>query len=142
MKHFSPSEFPEDISYADPKLLEMLDNFREELGVRIHPSPVPGALARFSGSPTSQHYAVDRLSTAVDVFVEASPAWVYIRALQFGWGGVGVYFDTHYNNRHWVMFHLDIRKDKTTWFRDDKEYFYPKNNSTLAEKLVRKLSIV
>ena len=69
IRRFTPGEFPEDPEeLAEPRLIYSLDDFAVALGRPVHPSPVPGALARLDGSETSRHYAVGRRSDAVDVF--------------------------------------------------------------------------
>ncbi len=109
----SPEEFSEDPNkYADPKLIYSLGKLRELLDMRMFPSPVSGALARQKGSKTSQHYAVNRLSTASDVFIEGIPFAILTKVLFSNlFTGVGIYLDTRGpDGKPWVMFHLDIRK--------------------------------
>jgi len=131
VKNFKPSEFSEDPDiYAADALIYDLDRFRNMLGVSIMPSPVKGALAREDGSRTSQHYVgLDhfRRSTAIDVFIKEDPKKVFISALQFGWKGIGVYFDTKYSNKKWTMFHLDTRSVFAYWFRVAGDYKHPMN---------------
>lgn len=126
MKYFKPKEFSEDIKYADSKLLKNLDRLREYLGTPVYPSPVPGALARFDlGAKRSQHYAVKRLSTAIDFFVKGDPFEVYIKILKSGlFPRIGVYFDTFYKNRKHVMFHCDLKDQNLLWLRDKHGYTY------------------
>ena len=122
LKYFTPNEFPEDIKYADKSLLYSLDDLRGFIGVPIYPSPVPGALARF-GNTTSMHKIP---SKAIDVFIQGDTAETYTKILQSGlFNGVGVYFDTYYRNKSWVMFHLDKRDKKLIWYRDKYVYHYP-----------------
>jgi len=130
MKNFKPEEFSEDIKHADPKLLINLDNLRDIIGAEVYPSPAKGALARFDfGSESSQHYAVDRLSTAIDFFCNSDPfeAWVKIIKSNL-FTRVGIYFDTYFNNRKWVMFHVDLKDQSLMWTRNDKKYCYSSNN--------------
>lgn len=130
IRHFKPDEFPEDPdAHAEPALITTLDHFRERLGVEVWPSKAKGALARNYGSPESRHYAVNRLSDAVDVFINMDPRAAWIRALRFGWGGVGIYFDTHIaKGRPMVMFHLDLRPRLVYWYRSRGRYGHPMVN--------------
>ena len=132
INNFCDSEFPDSLELADPYLIYCLDQLRDMVGSAIYPSPVEGALARLSGSPGSQHYAVDRLSKACDVFFKADPFKVYTILLTTGlFNGIGCYFDTKYMGKPHVMFHLDQRDSKLLWYRDNiykynHEYdFYP-----------------
>ena len=112
LRHFTQKEFPEPLEHADPILIKNLDKLRDKMRSEIYPSPVPGALARFDfGASDSEHYAVNRLSTAIDFFCNADPfeAWVKIIKSKL-FTRVGVYFDTFYKNRKWVMFHCDLKK--------------------------------
>jgi len=116
-RNFRPDEFPEDPRrHADPALIYRLDEWREAVGVPIRPSPARGALARFDGSETSRHYAVDRLSDAVDVFVDGSQAAAWIAAVRL-FGGVGFYTDTVYDGEQRPMFHVDLRPSRLCWLR-------------------------
>jgi len=126
MKNFTEKEFPEDLKYAHPKLLKNIDSLRDFMQVPIYPSPVPGALARFDiGADTSQHYAVKRLSTALDFFCNADPFEAWTKIIQSGlFPRVGIYFDTFYKNRKWVMFHGDLKNKGLLWFRHKKKYYY------------------
>ena len=126
MKYFKPSEFPESISHADPELLTKLDQLRDYVGFPIYPSPVPGALARFDiGKKASQHYAVDRKSTAVDIFCHGEPFESFVKICKSGlFKRIGIYFDTWFRGRKWVMFHIDLLDKDLTWFRNDGEYTY------------------
>jgi len=126
MKYFQPQEFPEDLKFADPELLLRMDELRGFIKIPIHPSPVPGALARFdAGASDSEHYAVNRKSRAVDFFCEADPFEAFTKILHSGlFHRVGVYFDTYYKNRKWVMFHVDLKETPLIWFRHDKKYSY------------------
>ena len=124
------SENPDD--YAEPKLIYNLDSFRKIVGRPISPSPVTGALARFDlDSINSRHYAVDRESDAIDVFVSAEPATTFIHAISCRlWGGIGIYFDTKFRGKQHIMYHLDCRPLKNglpvIWYRLNGKYFYPK----------------
>jgi hypothetical protein len=129
IKHFSKWEFSEDPDFhAEPQLIETLDAFREIVGKPIYPSREKGALARFEGTnPDSRHYAVGRKSDAIDVFVEGDIRDNWMKAFCSKlWGGIGIYFDTHYKGHSWPMLHLDLRQGTTTyWYRVDKQYGHP-----------------
>lgn len=110
--NFLPHEFPEDPNkYAEPELIYNLDSLRLLYGQKMRPSPASGALARLYGSEYSQHYAVDRLSTAVDWFPEGLPIDMLFTIIVHGkFKGIGIYFDTlGPDGLPWVMFHGDIR---------------------------------
>lgn len=142
---FQPDEFPEDPERcADIFFLRQLDAFAVELGSAVYPSPVPGGLARFDGSKTSRHYAVNRLSDACDIFCNCSISKSWTTALQF-FGGVGVYFDTHYRGGPWPMLHVDMRPKALVWYRDDGKYHYPSEPGfyqTLFEKLAKPITMM
>jgi len=123
IEFFTPGEFSEDPNlYAEPQLIMNLDEYRRQLGRRVHPSPVKGALARLDGSTTTEHYAVGRKSTAVDIFPEGSILEAWTLALVSGlWGGIGVYFDTKYAYKPHCMLHLDLRKKHLIWYRLNKK---------------------
>lgn len=139
IEHFSPSEFSEDPDkYAEPALIEALDAFRGVLESPIYPSPVMGALARFGGSMTSRHYAVGRKSDAIDVFTagDIRHAWMTAFSSKI-WGGIGVYFDTHYQGKPWPMLHLDLRPGKTIyWYRVNGQYGSPMNSTNDMKRLI------
>lgn len=144
--HFQKGEFPENPDlYAEPSLIYMLDDFRALLNLPIYPSPANGALARFDGNPDSRHYAVDRKSDAVDIFVDGDIRHVWLTAMMSGlWGGVGVYFDTYYLSIKWPMLHLDLRpltslNSVTYWFRDG-DYYHPMSNNDHRQRLFQLLS--
>lgn len=126
MKYFKASEFPEKLSLADPVLIENLIRLREYLNRPMFPSPVPGALARTDdGASESEHYAVGRLSRAVDFFCDMDPFEAYVKIVQSGlFPRIGIYFDTWFKHQKWVMFHVDLKPKPLLWFRNDKKYFY------------------
>lgn len=126
MKNFSPKEFSENIKFARSDLLQNLDLLRDFLGFAVYPSPVQGALARFDiKSKDSQHYAEYKLSTAIDVFINCDPFKAYCKILQSKlFRRIGVYFDTRYKNKPWVMFHIDLKDQELSWYRDKDGYCY------------------
>jgi hypothetical protein len=153
IKHFSPSEFPEDPDkYAEPELIYTLDKIRRAQGKPIYPSPVKGALARFDGSERSQHYAVGRKSTGVDIFPECVPIQFMLLLMKFeNIKGIGIYRDTTgINGKPWVMFHIDIRErgfndlEPLIWIaiKDmnyKTNYIYPQSNNYYWNLLSNKI---
>ncbi len=145
IKRFSIAEFPEDPDkFAEPQLIYKLNTFALQLGKAIYPSPVKGALARLSGSKTSQHYAINRKSTAVDIFCEGVPFFVLSELLVSKlFRGIGIYLDTDgVDGLPWVMFHVDLRPKKGSpliWIARKEydaikekivtKYYYPQNDS-------------
>lgn len=130
IRHFKPAEWPPGVlEHLDPALIGQLDELRQRLGRPIYPSPLAGAWARFDGSTTSRHYAVGRLSDAGDIFPagDVREAWLIAQDLPFG--GIGIYFDTLYQNRPWPMLHLDLRPNRVLWARVSRNrYIYPANS--------------
>lgn len=127
---FTKAEFPEDPDkYADVFMIYSLDKLRDLLQQPIHVSPVSGALARFdNGADYSRHYAVNRKSDAIDIFCETNIFEAWSIAIRSGlWGGVGVYFDTFYNNKRHCMLHLDKRPNNSLWYRHNKKYVSKKD---------------
>ncbi len=124
IKNYTLSEFSENpIKYAHSQLILNLDGLRDFIECVIFPSPVPGALARFdSEAKDSQHYAKFRLSTAIDIFIDCDPfrAWNKILYSKL-FNRAGIYFDTYYKNKKWVMFHVDLKDQDLLWFRDKND---------------------
>lgn len=146
--NFLRVEFSEDPElYADPELIYTLQSLRELYGKAIHPSPVKGALARFSGSESSQHYVgkeenVVRKSTAVDLFPEGVPFVFYSNILKIPTiKGIGIYLDTNgIDGKPWVMFHIDLRDRNSNypplvWIRKEGKYYYPQTDTSKWEIL-------
>ncbi len=139
INNFTKDEFSEDIKYAHTDLLQNLDLLRDFVGCAIFPSPVQGALARFDQkSKDSQHYAKNRLSTAIDVFVNTDPFEAYCKILYSKlFRRVGVYFDTKYRNKPWVMFHLDLKDQDLLWYRDEFGYCYSSERDFYSKLLCK-----
>ena len=125
LERFKKHEFPSvrEISLADPIVFKTLDNYAICLKQPVHPSPARGALSRTYGSKLSQHYAVGRLSTAVDFFPDGDIMIAWITALHY-FGGVGAYFETHYQGEKRIMIHGDLRNKQVLWYRDKSSYHY------------------
>ena len=139
--HFYPDHFPENPDKrANPNLIYNVDLWRKLCGFPISPSPVEGALARFGDADKdSRHYAVDRLSDALDVFVHGDPVQAFMAALCSQlFGAVGLYLDTTFRGEQWPMLHVDLRplgvghsKEMVLiWVREEGEYKYPQYDSS------------
>ena len=137
LKHFNISEINVQPIFIEYELMFKLDKFRELLGNSIYISPAEGSIARFDEKYAySQHFATRTgsiKSRAIDVFPAAPAFEVLVKALSFGWGGVGVYFDTYFRGQPCIMFHFDIRERKkyqmcTFWWRRDHKYYYPRSH--------------
>ena len=152
---FKPSEFSENPDkFATPQFIYSLQDYRNLLGRKVYPSPVPGALAR--SDKNSQHYynlEADIKSKAGDVFVEGCPAeaWQIALSCQL-WGGIGLYLDTQFKGEKWPMLHLDLRalgdnhsKEMILlWVRNKKgKYYYPQyeqNGMKYLFKILKRIS--
>ena len=145
--NFSKNEFPEDPDkYVDPRLIYTLDKYRTQLGHKVFPSPVKGALARLGGSRNSRHYAIGRKSDAIDIFPDCNVMQAFFLALSMeDINGIGIYPYTCYNSsKLWPMLHIDMRPlkngKKTIWMRNEAgNYIYPNNNDEYSENFIREL---
>jgi len=142
MPNFSKDEFSEDPDlYAHPEMLFNLQVQRTKWGHPFVLSKAQGALARFDDKAVgSQHYAMNRYSTAIDGFPQMNIFKAWSMALNSGlWGGIGVYFDTK-NNRgvEQPMLHLDTRErfEPTLWYRDKGKYVY-RSDKSFYTKLIK-----
>lgn len=128
VKHFTPKEFPAGvIEKMEPAFLYRLDLFRAKLGRRVFPSPLVAGWIRTDGSETSRHFigadGDKRLSDAGDVFPECDLFYAMCVAIQCGFTGIGLYFDTQRNGKPWPILHLDTRPGPLTiWRRDAGQY--------------------
>lgn len=146
-QYFKRAEFnPKEVDHIDPSALKRYNTARGITEVSWYPSRVDGALARFNGSKTSRHYAVNRLSDALDFFTAKDTDILWFLYKLYGsnlFGGIGVYFDTRgYNYSSDIMFHVDCRKCMTgyplIWFRDKGKYTYVVNSKNFSE-LINKI---
>ena len=144
IRFFSKEEFRADeVNYIDPEAMQLYDKARAATKVSWHPSNVKGAVARFSGSPTSRHYAIDRYSDALDFFIaiDTDIEWFLFNLFSTGiFGAIGVYFDTTgYEYSSDVMFHVDCRHNTMgiplVWYRIEGEYTYVLN-ATAYKKFI------
>jgi len=136
LEHFSKEEFPVGVlKKTSSNLITRLAEFRKALGSSLIPTPVPEGIVRTDErSSGSQHYAIDRLSTAIDVFLpDTTDARVaFILACQF-FTGVGIYYDTSLKGKPRVMLHLDMRESPLVWCRHKGDYHYPVNGKLSAD---------
>lgn len=140
INHFSENEFPAGVPVKmAPAFLYRLDEFREKLGRRVFPSPLVGGWIRTDGSKTSRHYigenGDERLSDAGDVFPDCDIWYALIIAIQCGFTGIGIYFDTNYGGKLKPMMHLDTRPgDLVIWIRDEGKYttIFPRPDSDFS----------
>ena len=115
---FKEKEFPvNEILFTDPRVFLTLNKYAKRLGHAVYPSTAKGALARMYGDPNSRHYAIGRVSTAVDFFPDAEACEAWTLALSY-FKGVGVYFDTHRKDKRMLMLHGDLRNTATYWYRE------------------------
>lgn len=132
INNFKKSEFPEGVlDKLDASIIRKLDGFREALKCAVNPSPLVAGFAREAGKETSRHYAVNRLSDAVDVFPSCDVFYALIVAVQCGFTGIGIYFDTYYKGNPRPMLHLDTRPGQlVVWTRVNGEYdtIFPRPN--------------
>lgn len=128
IQHFSKSEFPNgSLEKTSALFIERLAEYRAALGKAITPSPLLAGWIRTSGSESSRHYAVDRLSDAGDIFLSkgTDARYAFTLACQF-FNGVGIYYDTQLSkDEPRIMLHVDMRPTPTVWARHRGEYLYP-----------------
>lgn len=157
VRYFAPHEFPSDVlQYLDARLVKKLDEFRQALGHSLTPSPLRAGWVRENGSKGSRHYigAVrvgadgskesQRLSTAGDLFpsLNCDIRHALMTALRMGFGGIGIYLDTHGpTGRPQPMIHVDLRDGPPQlWLRDGDGYLYPYRGDAEMDLFFKKLS--
>lgn len=137
---------PEVLKHVDARVLFALDELRERHGYGIIPSKHPDGWARFGGSSTSRHYAVDRMCTAADVFPKGSVLDCWLKALHMKqWGGFGLYLDTNRNAlQPGPMLHLDLRPGpRVLWVRNEVGgYIYKSENARAFWKAIGRVAEV
>lgn len=127
--------FPELIDYEipldllDARVVVVLQQIRYSLDQPIYPSPLKRAWARTDKkSSNSQHYAVNRLSKAGDIFPERGylmNCWLAAQQ-QKDIKGLGLYSDTNGpDGKNWPMLHYDLRNSgrRIFWVRENKKYY-------------------
>lgn len=122
--NFSPSEWPDPtvLKLVDTRVLAGLNKLRDMHGKALHPSKHPDGWSRTTGSTTSRHYAVGRLSDAGDFFPEGDVLECWLKAIQMPeWGGFGLYLDTKKSiYQPGAMMHLDLRPGpRVFWIRNE-----------------------
>jgi hypothetical protein len=141
LKQSNYPNFPEfkkwgiDLSNVDAALILALQSIRTTYGIPITPSPLQDAWSRTTGSKTSRHYAVGRLSDAGDVFPEREKIldlWLQVQELDYI-GGIGLYVDTKGpDGKPWPMMHIDLRPNRLLWTSDvvykERKYYYFKQD--------------
>jgi hypothetical protein len=148
LDYFALDEWPDpkNLKHVDARVLFALDELRERYGQRIYPSRAAGGWARFSGSQTSKHYAVDRLCTAGDIFPAGSVLDCWMHAIQMRqWGGFGLYLDTNRNEfQPGPMMHLDLRTGpRVFWVRNEVgSYIYKSEDPVKFWKAVARVAEV
>lgn len=146
MLNFTHKEIPlSKAMYMDRLILSGVQNYRNILGCPFNISLADGALIRFDGRKTSEHYVIinpetarpEKLSRAIDGFPDCNIFEAWTKALSSNlFGGIGVYFDTKNNNGEpQPMLHLDLRSLPLIWYRDKGEYFYPHKDEHFFTKL-------
>lgn len=138
VNHFTAKEFPDEVlDDVEPKFIYALDKFREKLGFQVIPSPLIDGWVRLTGSKTSRHYAVGRKSDAGDVFPQCDLFYAMVIAIQCGFTGIGLYFDTTRKDKPEPMLHLDMREGQAViWRRDNGKYttIFPRPYQTVFNK--------
>lgn len=110
IKHFRPGEFGTGVDSIDPRVILAADAMRANLGSPLMVSPAMGSTARFDGNTSSQHYAVGRRATALDLMPtmatldDALEAARKVPAI----GGIGVYPTAQPR----PLIHIDVRARK------------------------------
>lgn len=146
MPNFTHKEIPPIVAkYMDKLILSRIQIFRNLIECPFNISMSAGALIRFDGSKTSEHYVViksgpyktEKSSKAIDGFPSCNIFKAWTTALSSGlFSGIGVYFDTSNNyGMSQPMLHLDLRPKSLIWYRDKDEYFYPHKDKDFFRKL-------
>jgi len=129
IKHFSPKENWGDIDLIDPRLIGVLDEYRDDLGHAVHISPAVGAVCAQDGhSKDSYHYPVFvsgklvRPCQAADVFPDCDLETAWLCAMRHpAIMGIGIYPCWRYQDEHLSGgLHLDIRATprRAMWWQD------------------------
>ena len=156
IKYFNKKEFHGCADLLEDQVIHNLDKLRVLLKERIYPSPVKGAISRFGGSKTSQHYVgipgepAIRKSTAIDVFIEGIPFLNFSDIINTKlFSGIGIYMDTNGpDGLPWIMFHVDLREsyrvgNPLVWIctkdiSGDNKYYYPDSDSSHWKLLMKR----
>ena len=137
IKEFNKNEFlPGKLELTDANVLLNLRKLRLDWGQPIHPSRHDHGLARTNPQfKNSQHYAVGRLSTAIDFFPTGNVIAFWEMCKQYSFiGGLGIYFDTNRSNlQPGPMIHIDLRPNRILWVRIYRKYIYLNNQTSLSD---------
>lgn len=151
MPNFTHKEIPRSkAQYMSKGVLYNLQSYRDMLGHSFSVSIDPGALVRFTGRKTSEHYVrinletgrPDKLSRAIDGFPNCDifEAWSMVLSSNL-FNGIGVYFDTKNNQGEpQCMLHLDLRSRPLIWYRNNGVYHYPHKDKSFFNDLMVLLS--
>ena len=137
VRYFTQREFQDpDVTNSgdliDGRLLLLLDKLRHETGWPIIPHWQVGGCVDVNGThghaPHSYHLKAKGCK-AVDFHFNttATPRYQYYMVSLFGFPGLGVYYDWHWNGELLPLgFHVDLRPRKRTqrWARRDGHYTY------------------
>jgi len=129
---FDDPNYPGSGSLIDGQLLMLLVKIRRELNCPVIPhGPVGGCVdvdGRWGHAPESYHLK-EHGCRAVDfhLVTDLSSREQYYHIARYGFPGLGVYYDWHWNNKPLpIGFHGDLRpRDRTQrWARINGHYLY------------------
>jgi len=136
-EYFKPREFddpayPNSGEQIDDELLLKLYRLREETGWAIITHwQVGGAIdvdGRYGHAPNSYHLLKNGAKAVDFHFKTNAPVNLQIYyVLKQGFGGVGIYYDWHWNGKPLpVGFHVDVRSERNfvVWKRIHRQYIY------------------
>jgi len=137
ISHFDRAEFDDPLypgsgDLIDPEFLILVVRMRVDVGwPMISHARVGGCVDvdGVHGHADNSYHLVKMGCKAIDFhFVTTAPARrQYYEVGRFGFGGLGAYFDWHWNDKLLpIGFHVDLRpKDQAQrWTRKNGEYFY------------------
>lgn len=117
-----PAEWPGNVlQYMTSRIISTAIKLRDKTNAPMIPSPISEAHVRFK-TGTSRHdvgsSGTMRKSDATDLYLgrnsDAPKVWRIAQAMS-EIGGLGIYFDTIYNNEPRILFHIDNRPDRLLW---------------------------
>ncbi len=132
-----------DLSLTHADVILYLQRMRNIAGFPIYPGPYQENWGRKYGSTDSEHYAVNRLSRAGDVFARRGKALdLWLIALSFNRiKGIGLYADTKgVDGTPWPMLHFDLREGaRLEWVRENGFYYYPTSHPREFWRIMKKI---
>lgn len=143
LRYFQNHEFPSGaLAHMSPYFLHVMDAWRHSLGrgntVKLNPRQ--DAWIRLTGSKSSRHYCIGRLSDAGDVFPNCNHRLAWLKACKMPEiGGIGIYYDVKLDGRPKVMLHLDTRPERVLWARVNGNYIYPERSEAEAKLFFQRL---